>query len=117
MARKHPIVRQKQPFHELPNRNPKMELGSRPEGPNPVTEDSLLYMRAGDIIFLDESSSLRPLVETDFFAVLSCPCCGTSGLITPPQYRGVEPVICGSDACSCRFRISEKMRFEFLPAN
>jgi len=82
-----------------------------------VAEDSLLEMRAGDVIFLDESVSMRPMVESDFFAVLSCPGCGTLGLITIPQYNGVQPVICGADDCSCRFRIVGEVQFEFLPAS
>jgi hypothetical protein len=96
---------------------PKMELEQRPRGLTIVNEDSLLEMRAGDVIFLDESSSMRPVVETYFFAVLSCPGCGTLGLITFPQYKGIQPVICGADDCSCRFRILEKARFEYLPAS
>ena len=95
----------------------KMELKPYPPILNNVGEDSLQAMNPGDIILLDESASLRPLVEQTFFAVLSCPCCGTSGLITVPQFCGVEPVTCGSDSCSCRFRIVEKSRLEYLPVN
>lgn len=96
---------------------PKMELKTRPSLLNNVGEDSLLLMYPGDIILLDESASLRPLVEEAFFAVLSCPGCGTPGLVTLPQFSGIEPVICGSDNCSCRFRIIEKSRLEYLPVN
>ncbi len=101
----------------MPVRRPKMELTSRPATLNTVTEDSLLLMHAGDVIFLNESASLRPMVETAFYAILSCPGCNTPGLITMPQYYGIETVICGSDVCSCRFRIAEESRFEYLPAN
>ncbi|HEV2351543.1 MAG TPA: hypothetical protein VG028_17060 [Terriglobia bacterium] len=98
-------------------RFPKMEPGPRPTRLNTVSEDALLDMRAGDLIFLDESAVLRPMVESVFFAVLSCPCCGILGLIMLPQYLGNQPVICGADDCSCRFRILEKARIEFLPAS
>jgi hypothetical protein len=96
---------------------PRMELEQRPRHLTVVNEDSLLEMRAGDVIFLDESSSMRTMVESYFFAVLSCPGCGTLGLITFPQYNGIQPLICGADNCSCRFRILEKARFEYLPVS
>jgi len=96
---------------------PKMELKPHPSILNSIGEDSLQLMNPGDIILLDESASLRPLVEEAFFAVLSCPGCGTPGLITLPQFSGIEPVTCGSDSCSCRFRIIEKSRLEYLPVN
>lgn len=96
---------------------PKMELKPHPSILNSVGEDSLQLMNPGDIILLDESASLRPLVEEAFFAVLSCPWCGTPGLVTLPQYSGIEPVTCGSDSCSCRFRIIERSRLEYLPVN
>jgi hypothetical protein len=95
----------------------KMELKPHPSILNNVGEGSLQLMNPGDIILLDESASLRPMVEQAYFAVLSCPCCGTPGLVTIPQYCGVEPVTCGSDSCSCRFRIIEKSRLEYLPVN
>jgi hypothetical protein len=82
-----------------------------------VTEAVLLEMRRGDLILLDESNLLRPLVEALFFAVLACPDCGALGLITVPQYSGIHPVTCGADDCSCRFRIMDKSRFEFSPVN
>lgn len=95
----------------------KMELKPHPSILNSVGEDSLQMMNPGDIILLNESASLRPLVEEAYFAVLSCPCCGTSGLVTIPQYCGAEAVTCGSDSCSCRFRIIEKNRLQYLPVN
>ena len=98
-------------------RIPKMEPEHRPGQLNVVTEDSLLEMRAGDVIFLDESVSMRSMVESDFSAVLSCPGCGTLGLITIPKFNGIQPVICGADDCSCRFQIVRKAQFEFLAAS
>jgi hypothetical protein len=94
-----------------------MELKPRPTRLNIVTGDMLLEMNAGDGILLDESDTLRPAVESVFIAVLSCPCCGTLGMITNLQYCGMGPVNCAADDCSCRFQIVEKTRFAFLPAN
>lgn len=74
-------------------------------------------MAPGDVIFLDETESLRTAVESIFFAVLACPACGTLGLITSAQYGGALPVSCGSNQCSCRFRIDEGSRFIYLPVN
>jgi len=39
--------------------------------------------------------------------VLSCPKCGTLGLITRKQLAGLLPVICGSDKCSAQFFIND----------
>ena len=94
-----------------------MELKPHPSFLNYIGEESLQMMNPADIILLDDSASLRVLVEESYFAVLSCPWCGTRGLVTLPQYSGVEPIICGSDCCSCRFRIIEKSRLEYLPVN
>ena len=96
---------------------PNMELISLPAQLNPVSDESLLAMRPRDVIFLDDYDSLRPLVESVFFAVLSCPGCGTLGLITIRQYSGLALVICSADFCSSQFRIVEKSRFQYLPAS
>ena len=82
-----------------------------------VFEDSVSDLSPGDIILLDESKCLRSQVESDFFAVLACPQCGTLDLITPLQYFGGVAVICGSNLCSCRFRIDDESRVVYLPAN
>jgi hypothetical protein len=39
--------------------------------------------------------------------VLSCPHCGTLGLITRKQIAGLLPVICGSGKCSAQFFIRD----------
>ena len=94
-----------------------MKLGRIPSGPNHVAEECLLSMKPGDVILLDDAFTLRPMIEAAFFAVLACPWCGMAGLITARQYSGVETVMCGSDFCSCRFRIEKESRFKFLPAS
>lgn len=117
MAQKRANVRQKQATGEPCSRIPKMEQVSLPAELHPISDELLLAMHPGDIVFLDDSESLRPMVETAFFAVLSCPGCGTLGLITIPQYCGTALVVCGSDCCSCQFRILEKSRLQYLPAS
>ena len=41
--------------------------------------------------------------DDPYWAVLSCPACGTLGLITRRQVAGLIPVICGSAECSAQF--------------
>lgn len=117
MSQKRPNPRPKQVWGEPCAQLPKMEQTCLPAELHPIADESLLAMHPGDIVFLDDSTSLRPMVETEFFAVLSCPGCGTLGLITIPQYCGVALVICGSDSCSCQFRIVEKSRLQYLPTS
>jgi hypothetical protein len=82
-----------------------------------VFDDSPNDLTPGDIIVLDDSQTLRAQVESDFFAVLACPRCGILNLLTPAQYFGVLAVICGSDSCSCSFRIEGESRILYLPVN
>ena len=82
-----------------------------------VLDDSPNHLTPGDIIVLKDSLTLRGQVESDFFAVLACPRCGILDLLTPAQYFGVVSVICGSDSCSCTFRIENESRIVYLPAN
>lgn len=46
--------------------------------------------------------------DDPYWAVLSCPECGTLGLITRKQVVGLIPVICGSDSCSAQFFIRDE---------
>ena len=46
--------------------------------------------------------------DDPYWAVLSCPECGTLGLITRKQVVGLIPVICGSDSCSAQFHIKDE---------
>jgi hypothetical protein len=45
--------------------------------------------------------------EDPYWAVLSCPTCGTLGLVTRKQVAGLLAVICGSDKCSAQFFIHD----------
>jgi hypothetical protein len=82
-----------------------------------VNAAQLEEMTPADIILLEESNYVESRVEPTFRAVLACPSCGTRGLITRRQFLGVEPVICSSDRCSCRFRIVEQSEVAYLPAD
>ncbi len=58
-------------------------------------------------IFVLENAGRMGEKEDPYWAVLSCPKCGTLGLITRKQLAGLLPVICGSDKCSAQFFISD----------
>jgi len=112
----HPRRRQ----HSLrgqPSRPTRRQGGAPPATLHHVDEVVLGSMDPGDIILLAETESLRSAVDSIFFAVLACPACGTLGLITSAQYFGAAPVTCGSNLCSCRFRIRDTSRFIYLPLN
>lgn len=80
-----------------------------------VDQEWLGKMAPGDILLLDGSESLRPIVEDAFRAVLACPQCGTLALLTSAQYFGSAPVICASKRCCCRFRMEGQNRLIYLP--
>jgi hypothetical protein len=64
-------------------------------------------MQPGTLFMLEEAGELgRP--ENPYWAVLSCPSCGSLGLITRQQYAGREAMICGSDECSAEYFLEEK---------
>jgi hypothetical protein len=117
MTQKHSSAKAKKPTGEARTQFPKMGKIPLPAELHPISDEMLLAMHPGDIVFLDDSQSLRPMVESVFFAVLSCPGCGTLGLITIPQFCGLALVICGSDSCTCQFRIVDKSLFHYLPAS
>jgi hypothetical protein len=56
-------------------------------------------MEPGTLFLLENAASLGEAANP-YCAVLSCPVCGTLGLITRRQYCGVESMICGSRHCS-----------------
>lgn len=69
------------------------------------------YMEPGTIFVLENAGEVGEK-EDPYWAVLSCPSCGTLGLITRKQIAGVLPVICGSDKCSAQFFINDS---EIIP--
>lgn len=74
---------------------------------NIVTEWIPEQMEPGAIFVLENAGQVGDH-DDPYWAVLSCPECGTLGLITRKQMRGVVPVICGSNACSAQFMIHDE---------
>jgi len=110
-------VRTRRPARQRYSESQSRQPGKHAADLRHVDEITLTAMHPGDLILLAEAESLRAAMEAVFFAVLACPACGTLGCITAEQYRGAAPVICGSDYCSCRFRIDSKRHFVYLPVN
>ncbi len=73
---------------------------------NIVSEWIPEYMEPGTIFVLENAGEVGEK-EDPYWAVLSCPSCGTLGLITRKQISGILPVICGSDKCSAQFFIND----------
>jgi hypothetical protein len=61
-------------------------------------------MDPGTIFVLENQTNLGH-AQNPFVAAMSCPLCGTIGLITRRQLCGVEAMICGGDACSAEYRL------------
>ncbi len=61
-------------------------------------------MDPGTIFVLENQAKLGS-APTPFVAVMSCPRCGTMGLITRLQLYGGEPMICSSEVCSAEYRL------------
>jgi hypothetical protein len=68
-------------------------------------------MGPGTVFVLENAGEIGQK-DDPYWAVLSCPGCGTLGLITKRQICGLIPVICGSDQCSAQFFIRDT---EILP--
>jgi len=66
-------------------------------------------------IFVLENAGKVGEQEDPYWAVLSCPNCGTLGLITRKQIAGLLPVICGSGNCSAQFFIHDEDVVERKP--
>lgn len=63
-------------------------------------------MLPGSVFVLENAGQVGEK-EDPYWAVLSCPACGTLGLITRKQVAGLLPVICGSGGCAAQFFIRE----------
>ncbi len=72
-----------------------------------VTEWIPEQMEPGAIFVLENAGEVGDH-DDPYWAVLSCPECGTLGLITRKQMRGLVPVICGSNVCSAQFMIHDE---------
>lgn len=73
---------------------------------NILTEWIPEQMEPGTVFVLENAGEVGE-PEDPFWAVLSCPECGTLGLITRKQVAGLMPVMCGSNNCSAQFFIHE----------
>ncbi len=63
-------------------------------------------MQPGTIFVLENAGRVGEEADP-YWAVLSCPDCGTLGLITRKQIAGLLTVICGSSQCSAQFFIRD----------
>ena len=64
-------------------------------------------MAPGTLFVLENAGEVGDS-EDPYWAVLSCPECGTLGLITRRQLAGLIPVICGSMQCSAQFFLKDE---------
>ncbi len=64
-------------------------------------------MEPGTVFVLENAGEVGER-EDPYWAVLSCPSCGTLGLITRKQMAGLLPTICGSSMCSAQFFIKDE---------
>jgi hypothetical protein len=68
-------------------------------------------MDPGTVFMLENQSKLGQ-AQNPYVAVMSCPRCGTMGLITRRQLFSGENMICGGDVCSAEYRLDgEVIRF------
>lgn len=61
-------------------------------------------MEPGTLFVLENAGSMGD-VHNPYVAVLSCPRCGSLGLITRGQYAGIQSMICGAEDCSAEFQL------------
>ncbi|MGA8043669.1 MAG: hypothetical protein WCA37_12785 [Terracidiphilus sp.] len=61
-------------------------------------------MDPGTVFVLENQTKLGK-AENPFVAVMSCPRCGTMGLITQRQLCSGEKMICGGDMCSAEYQL------------
>jgi hypothetical protein len=63
-------------------------------------------------VFLLENQSKLGHAQNPYIAVMSCPRCGTMGLITRRQLCEKETMICGGDTCSAEYKLEgENIQF------
>jgi hypothetical protein len=63
-------------------------------------------MAPGTLFILENAGEVGEK-EDPYWGVLSCPRCGTLGLVTRKQVAGLLAVICGSDQCSAQVFIHD----------
>jgi hypothetical protein len=63
-------------------------------------------------VFLLENQAKLGHSQNPYVAAMSCPRCGTIGLITRRQLCEKETMICGGESCSAEYRLEgEDIRF------
>jgi hypothetical protein len=68
-------------------------------------------MDPGTVFVLENQAKLGHS-QNPYVAVMSCPRCGTMGLITRRQLCSEETMICGDETCSAEYRLAgEKICF------
>jgi hypothetical protein len=68
-------------------------------------------MDPGTVFVLENQTKLGN-AQNPYVAVMSCPRCGTMGLITRRQLCAGETMICGGDACSAEYKLDgENIQF------
>jgi len=68
-------------------------------------------MDPGTVFVLQNETKLGH-AQNPYVAVMSCPRCGTMGLITRRQLIGCETMICGGDLCYAEYHLDgENIRF------
>jgi len=60
-------------------------------------------------VFVLENQAKLDSAPTPFVAVMSCPRCGTMGLITHRQLFGGEAMLCSGETCSAEYRLDGEM--------
>ncbi len=56
-------------------------------------------------VFLLQNETKLGHAQNPYVAVMSCPRCGTMGLITRRQLVDGEPMICGGGVCSAEYHL------------
>ena len=73
---------------------------------NVLTEWIPEQMEPGTVFVLENAGDVGNN-DDPYWAVLSCPECGTLGLITRKQIAGLVSVICRCDKCSAQYFIRD----------
>ena len=66
-------------------------------------------------IFVLENQAKFGEQQNPYVAVMSCPRCGTIGLITRLQLTAGEIMICGGDCCSAEYKLEGEKIFYRRP--
>jgi len=68
-----------------------------------LLEDWIPEQMEPGTLFVLQNAGEQGEQQNPYWAVMACPCCGTLGLITRHQFKGLASIICGSNDCSGEF--------------